>query len=471
MKFDPWPYTQRLIDRLADSSLQDSGVTLTPRPPRSPGLHASTLLKRLHPVESAITEAELRIYGLLGLAFEDRVELALLTLSQEADWPWDCYRPGEVECDGIACSPDILLVPKGDGPLMEMSIKVTWKSTKEAPDGPKFAYYHCVTPETNITMHDLTTRRAGDLQEGDFVLGFDEHVSGNTRHLAPSLVESTQRFQKPCVELTLADRTRVTVSEDHHWLVHTGRKKAQWRQTSKLLQTDRVRSTGRKLTQNASLLEAHPFLYDTDLLLTDEERGYLCGLTDGEGSLSQGPHGTLHLAISQKEGCVLSRVESLLRKGCFPYSRSANGHGVINLSIGTQTDILRFLAGVRPLRLLKKFQQFSRLGRLPVTPRQVVDRKPMGVREVVALQTSTRTFIANGLASHNSQSLTYGTPLNTLDGILLIYFVNGGYEFLQKRKRGEDGKPPLPQVQGWQMAWSEQERAETWQALCNLRDE
>lgn len=212
MKFDPWPYTQRLIDRLADSSLQDSGVTLTPRPPRSPGLHASALLKRLHPVESAITEAELRIYGLLGLAFEDRVELALLTLSQEPDWPWDCYRPGEVECDGIACSPDILLVPKGAGPLMEMSIKVTWKSTKEAPDGPKFSYY--------------------------------------------------------------AD-----------------------------------------------------------------------------------------------------------------------------------------------------------------------------------------------------QSLCYGTPLHTLDGILLIYFVNGGYEFLQKRKRGEDGKPPLPQVRGWQMAWSEQERAETWQALCNLRDE
>lgn len=210
MIFTSWAYTDRLVARMADSALQDGGSLLTPRPPRSPGLHASTLLKRLHPVESSITEQELRIYGLLGLAFEDRAELALLTLSQEPDWPWDCYRPGEVEADGIACSPDILLVPKGDGPLMELSLKVTWKSTKEAPDGPKFQYY--------------------------------------------------------------AD-----------------------------------------------------------------------------------------------------------------------------------------------------------------------------------------------------QSLTYGTPLGTLDGVLLVYFVNGGYEFLQKRVRGAAGQPPLPRVLGWQMSWQEQERAETWQALCNLK--
>lgn len=158
MIFTPWPYTQRLVDRMADSSLQDLQRTLTPRPPRSEGLHASTLLKRLHPVESAITEDELRVYGLLGLAFEDRAELALLTLSGEPDWPWDCYRPGEVECDGIACSPDILLVPKGDGPLMELSLKVTWKSTKEAPDGPKFAYYgdQCLTYATPLnTLHSV----------------------------------------------------------------------------------------------------------------------------------------------------------------------------------------------------------------------------------------------------------------------------------------------------------------------------
>jgi hypothetical protein len=136
-----WPYTQQLVDRMSNSSLQDVGIASLARLPRSEGLHASTLLKMLHPVESTITEAELRIYGLLGLAFEDRAELALLSLSQDPDWPWECVRPGEVVKDGIACSPDILLIPKENSHIRELSLKVTWKSTKEAPDGPKFQYY------------------------------------------------------------------------------------------------------------------------------------------------------------------------------------------------------------------------------------------------------------------------------------------------------------------------------------------
>lgn len=149
----PWSYTRRLVDRMADSSLQDvsGGVGLV-RPPRSEGLHASTLLRKLHPVskDNGIDEEQLAIYGLLGLAFEDRAELALLSLSKEKDWPWTAFRPGEVSHDGVACSPDILLVPKVDGPLRELSLKCTWKSCRNLPtkeEGEnefpldKFGYY------------------------------------------------------------------------------------------------------------------------------------------------------------------------------------------------------------------------------------------------------------------------------------------------------------------------------------------
>lgn len=152
LKHRLWPYTKQLVDRMADSSLQDLGIASLTRPPRSEGVHASTLLKLLHPVESNITEDELRIYGLLGLAFEDRAELALLSLSQDPTWPWECFRPGEVEKDGITCSPDILLIPKEDSEVRELSLKVTWKSTKEAPYGEKFQYYvdQCLTYATPL---------------------------------------------------------------------------------------------------------------------------------------------------------------------------------------------------------------------------------------------------------------------------------------------------------------------------------
>lgn len=149
----PWPYTDRLIARLGDSSLNDVAMPVKTRTPRSPGLHASDLLKVLHPVESTITEDELKIFGILGFAFEDRVERALVSLSSEEDWPWDCVRSDEVTADGIACSPDILMYPKDpDDVLQEMSIKATWKSSTDAPDGPKFAYYNdqCLTYATPL---------------------------------------------------------------------------------------------------------------------------------------------------------------------------------------------------------------------------------------------------------------------------------------------------------------------------------
>lgn len=162
----PWPYTARLIARMADSSLLDQGFELSKRPPRSPGLHASTLLHKLHPVKkraagTEIDEDQLALYGLMGLAFEDRAELALLSLSQDGDWPWHCFRPGEVSCDGIACSPDILLVPKGAGETRELSIKVSWSScrhwpTKEEGEGgfpsgkPQYYLDQCMTYATPL---------------------------------------------------------------------------------------------------------------------------------------------------------------------------------------------------------------------------------------------------------------------------------------------------------------------------------
>lgn len=151
MKHRLWPYTQRLIDKMADSSLQDAGISIR-REPRSGGLHASTLLQELHPYEGKgddpVTPEQLKVYGMLGCAFEDRVETALLSLAAESDWPFNAMRPGEVECEGVSCSPDILLLPKDSDDWVELSIKMTWKSCRDLPMKPgqggfpsRFDYY------------------------------------------------------------------------------------------------------------------------------------------------------------------------------------------------------------------------------------------------------------------------------------------------------------------------------------------
>lgn len=135
-----WPLTERFVSAMADSSLlDDMDTSVLRRGPRSGGMHMSTLLHLLCPAKTSddIDERQLGIYGLLGLAFEDRAELALHRLAQEADWPYTAVRPGEVDWYGVKGSPDILLTPKPEFAdtytQRELSLKVKWRSSRGTP--------------------------------------------------------------------------------------------------------------------------------------------------------------------------------------------------------------------------------------------------------------------------------------------------------------------------------------------------
>lgn len=147
----PWPYLSRLVSVMAESSTPPAQMNHSER---TAGLHLSTLLRKLHPVKNPSDDEQLGVYGLLGLALEDRMERALATLCKQDDWPWYSFRPGEVvSAEGVKCSPDFLMVPKPafseTHKLMELSCKCTWKSTKGFPveegengfDTTKFGYY------------------------------------------------------------------------------------------------------------------------------------------------------------------------------------------------------------------------------------------------------------------------------------------------------------------------------------------
>ncbi len=56
--------------------------------------------------------------------------------------------------------------------------------------------------------------------------------------------------------------------------------------------------------------------------------------------------------------------------------------------------------------------------------------------------------------------MTYATPLDTLSSVLLVYFVNGDYSGAR-----------VPQVKGWELEYSGQERGEVWASLLGLRED
>jgi DNA repair photolyase len=123
-------------------------------------------------------------------------------------------------------------------------------------------------------------------------------------------------------------------------------------------------------------------------------RGFLAGFFDAEG------HNGSSLRIAQNDTAVLERVRSYARSLGFDFTLELRTWktGTLRLA-GRFTDRMRFFAVCRPTIARKVQALFGR--ELCPDPDPVVSVEPGPVIDVVDIQTSTRTFFAAGLATHN----------------------------------------------------------------------
>ena len=253
----------------------------------------------------------------------------------------------------------------------------------------------CIAPETRVLTSDLQWVEAGKVEVGDTVLGFDEHsgVEGQSfREWKPSEVLEANRLIRPSYRIHLSDGTEVVASAGHQWLTY-GEHQLRWKRTDQLLT-----ATHRRPTRLVRYLDTW-----------SEDRswvgGYLAAAFDGEGHISQGTparRNSLSVGFAQRQNAMLTEVDNGLAHLGFDMSRGSED--VVKGTIkGGKAEILRFLGTVRPLRLLDKFDP-SLLG---ITQRKetpaVEHLEFLGDTEVIGFKTSTKTFLAEGLASHNSE--------------------------------------------------------------------
>lgn len=273
----------------------------------------------------------------------------------------------------------------------------------------------CVAPDTRILTWDMRYVRASSLRAGDPLLGFDELGGGKTspRQWKQSVVESASTVVKPSYELTLEDGTVVVCSFDHQWLtvpncadsVGANASHRAWIRTEDL----DGRGHWDSEVPRGRLSGDRRILKPLDVWETDENRGagYLAAAFDGEGCLSTNPagQGAFTLSMAQRDNEMLAKVTEELKRRGFSfglYNNHTRGNDeVFSCSIlGGHAERLRFLGSIRPHRLLPKLA--SPLGRFKCTRHlRVVQRRFLGPTRLVSIQTSTRTFIAEGLASHN----------------------------------------------------------------------
>ena len=267
----------------------------------------------------------------------------------------------------------------------------------------EFRMSYCVTPETRILTSDLRWVRADSIKVGDKLIGFDENPPKRygQRKFNETLVEDVGAIERPCYEVTLNDGTKVTCSEEHQWLVFTAGSRTVWKQTKDLVSTDRIYKV-------CDVWEDLP---------QDYRLGYLSSSFDGEGCLTQVNGKIQQITFAQRDNAMLKQVKEYLTDFGFDFNADyfdkrkldKGQDPVYKLFIkGGKRELLRFLGSVRPKRLLDNFDP-NQLGTLrcsngdlgsDIHPR-VESIKYVGTKKVIPIRTTSHTYVAEGLASHN----------------------------------------------------------------------
>lgn len=269
----------------------------------------------------------------------------------------------------------------------------------------------CINPATRVLTDKLKWVLADNVKIDDKLAGFDEKagVSGkradgskHVRRWRKAVVTNIHRHIRPCYKLTFSDGTEVTCSKDHKWLIG-------YSQRLKWCTTKNVRAVSGGRAGSKFLKLANVWEEDRDY-----EAGYLAGAFDGEGCFRQIPYdrpgfansSSTAISVSQNENAMLDKMRTILREKGFKFyerviyhDRYSTPHHVFNM--GKRAHIMEFLGRIRPQRLLDKLD-LDRWGMMvPLGGVELVEKEDVGDQEVISIATTSKTFIAEGLASHN----------------------------------------------------------------------
>lgn len=266
---------------------------------------------------------------------------------------------------------------------------------------------YCLDPETPVLTADLRWVPIRGVQPGDELVGVDEvGESGTYRKVRTTVVEEKWSTHQKAYRLTFDDGRSVTCSANHRWLIRASSTGSNYK-----WQPTRGKSAYHGIKVGSQIVQlVEPWEADNT-----REAGYLAGAYDGEGHVSNLTG--VNVFFSQNPGPVLDEVMSIMKeKGFHPqpantvaYHNDPETKACQSWAIRGQAECLRLLGQIRPVRLLAKrpwegvsirgkgakhYQQADHI-------RTVVAIEELPEQELIDIQTSTKTFIANGLVSHN----------------------------------------------------------------------
>ena len=179
--------------------------------------------------------------------------------------------------------------------------------------GCSHACSYCASPDTPILMTNGTTMPIAELKVGDRIYGTQR--VGNYRRYVATEVKAQWSTVKEAYRITLEDGTQLVTSADHRFLTDRG-----WKHVTG---TEQGRERRPFLTLKNKLIGTGSFP-EPPKPDSDYERGYLCGMVRGDGSLgaySYSGRARHHFRLALADVDALDRAESFLRNLGVPTTR------------------------------------------------------------------------------------------------------------------------------------------------------
>ena len=264
----------------------------------------------------------------------------------------------------------------------------------------------CLEEDTLFLTADLTWKRLADAQPGDTVVGVEETagdatgVSGKAmRRWRVGSITGVHKRAAACLEVTTA-QGRLCGTPDHVVMTRGSGYTPRWTRMDRIV-------SGAKYASHLYSIGA-PWS-----AMTSFDAGWLAGFLDGEGSVQGSNSARVRRAgvvvYTQNEGVVLDNAVRVVAALGFtdklyakPLTSRTGKRCHRRLIKGGIVETLRFLGQVRPLRLLENFiRVLPRTSVRDLIKSRVSTIRPVGVRNVVDIQTTIGTFVANGFVVHN----------------------------------------------------------------------
>lgn len=284
----------------------------------------------------------------------------------------------------------------------------------------------CLTPDSLVLTADLHWVKLGDINEGDEIFAFDEFGHGRSsekRAWKKGVVTHVHKDYQDVFDVELENGDHVKTTADHQWLAES-RKAYKWVSTENMwikgynLYNKRKRGphTGCTTTTVCKPIQ---------VVFKDEsyESGWIAGMLDADGHICQqnihNPNGTIRygfrvgIAQCEKYKDICEDVKKYLfrftknNRTC-RQSMDERTHNILHsnykawqfLITGSNIEKIQFLMRVRPHKMKKV--DIDKLGMVRSKYNtKVKSITPLGKQEIVVMETSTHTFIANGYMMHN----------------------------------------------------------------------